>query len=545
MRVRPLIVTAMAVIVSAPTSAPAAEAVPTFEEHVLPIFREKCGSCHNPDKKQGGLDLTSYAVAMAGGSSGEVVAPGDAEGSTLWQVVSHSSEPKMPPESDRIPQEMLDTITKWIAGGAIERAGAKPVARKVVSLAVDPAKAIRPEGPAVMPPRLSLEVAGEAVRPMAITGLAASPNGPLLAVGGRRQVLLLDGSSLGFLGVLPFPEGDVKTLRFSRNAKLLLAGGGVAAKSGRVVIWDVATASRLTEVGDEFDQVLAADLTADQRTVALGGPQKVVRLLSAEDGSIVAEVRRHTDWITAVEFSPDGKLLATGDRAGNAFVWETRGAREDAVLKGHGGGITSVAWRPDGAVLATASEDGKVRLWDRRSGEKIKEWEAHPRGVQGIAWLPDGRLVTTGRDRKAVSWKPEGSRERDFGQLPEIGLRVAVSSDQARLFAGDLSGRLAAFSIADGKPAGVAETNPPKLRRRLEQAEKLLAERAAAHGAADEALLRARKEVEQALAMVAAAEKAAKERAEAAEKTREEFTAAEAEAKRWRDELEFSRAEQK
>ena len=171
----------------------------------------------------------------------------------------------------------------------------------------------------------------------------------------------------------------------------------------------------------------------------------------------------------------------------------------------------------------------------------MKEWEAHPRGVQGIAWLADGRLVTTGRDRKLTSWKPEGSRDRDFAELPEIGLRVAVSSDQARAFAGDLSGQLAAFSIADGKAIGVAETNPPKLEKRLERAEKLLAERAAAHGAADDALLRARKEVEQALAVVAAAEKMAKERVEAAEKTREEFTAAEAEAKRWREELDFSR----
>ena len=90
---------------------------------MLPIFREKCGSCHNADKKQGGLDLMSFGQAMAGGSSGEVIAPGDPDGSYLWQLASHSSEPKMPPQADRIPGEMLDVLKKWIAGGAIERAG--------------------------------------------------------------------------------------------------------------------------------------------------------------------------------------------------------------------------------------------------------------------------------------------------------------------------------------------------------------------------------------------------------------------------------------
>jgi hypothetical protein len=215
-------------------AAVAADAPPTFEDHVRPIFREKCCGCHNSDKKQGGLDLTSYGQAMAGGSSGEVIAPGDVDGSYLWQLASHASEPKMPPQSDRIPGEMLDVLRKWIAGGAVERAGGKPVARKAnASLALDASAVLAPQGPPVMPPRLPLDVIGHASRPLAITGLAASPNGSLLAVGGRGQVFLHDAASLAFLGVLPFPEGDVKTLRFSRNAKLLLAGGGEGEKKKR------------------------------------------------------------------------------------------------------------------------------------------------------------------------------------------------------------------------------------------------------------------------------------------------------------------------
>jgi hypothetical protein len=83
---------------------------PTYEDHVLPVFREKCCSCHNADRKAGGLDLTSYQQMMAGGNSGDVVAGGDADGSYLWQVVSHESEPTMPPDADRIPDAMLKVI---------------------------------------------------------------------------------------------------------------------------------------------------------------------------------------------------------------------------------------------------------------------------------------------------------------------------------------------------------------------------------------------------------------------------------------------------
>ena len=531
----------------------AADTPPTYEEHVLPIFREKCCSCHNADKKQGGLDLTSHSQALAGGSSGEVIAPGDADGSYLWQLASHASEPKMPPQSDRIPQEMLDTIRKWIAGGAIERAGGKPIAKQpATTLALDLQSPIVPDGPPVMPPRLALDVETHGSRPLAITALATSPNGTVAAVGGRRQVLLYDTSTLAFLGVLPFPEGDVKTLRFSRNAKLLVAGGGQGAKSGRVVAWDVATAARVAELGDEFDQVLAADVTADQQAVALGGPQKVVRIVRTADGGIDAEIRRHTDWITAVEFSPDGKLLASGDRAGNAFLWETRGAREHAVLKGHGGGITAVSWRSDGAVLATASEDGRIRLWDRKTGDKMKEWEAHPGGVRSVCWLVDGRLASGGRDKKVATWKADGTKNRDYppppGRPPEIFLRVAATSDGRRLLAGDLGGTLTAFDIDTGTVVGTPDTNPPRLDEQLKAAAAVFERTAAAERAATEKARTAADAMQVAESQSAAAQKAVDEARKLIETSAAEVAAAkadEAEAakqlERWKAELEFSR----
>jgi WD40 repeat protein len=425
-------------------------------------------------------------------------------------------------------------LKKWIAGGAIEKRGSAPVAKKApIPVVPDSRGVVAALGPPVVPPRLSLDVVSHSARPLAITALAASPNGRVAAVGGRGQVLVYDTASLDFRGVLAFPAGDVKTLRFSRNAKLLLAGGGVGAKSGRVMLWDVATAKPVGEFGDEFDEVLAADVSADQRFVALGGPQKVVRLISTADGDVEAEIRKHTDWITAVEFSPDGRMLATGDRAGNVFLWETRGVHEDAVLKGHAGGITAVAWRGAGDVLATASEDGKIRLWNRRSGEKIKEWEAHGGGVLGLCWLADGRLASCGRDKKAVLWKGDGGKEREFPALGEIGLRVAVTSDGQRLLAGDLAGTLAVFSLGTGELVGTPDTNPPRLATRLELAEAQAAELeialAEAQKTSDEA--QASDESQKALEAVTADLESLKAKQAGVTK----------DLARWRAEIEFSR----
>src|SRR5262245_9062535 len=71
----------------------------TYDEHVLPLLKDKCVSCHNQDKKKGGLILNNYTKLMEGGSSGASVKAGDPDGSLLYKVISHTSEPFMPPSS--------------------------------------------------------------------------------------------------------------------------------------------------------------------------------------------------------------------------------------------------------------------------------------------------------------------------------------------------------------------------------------------------------------------------------------------------------------
>ena len=522
-------------------AARAADQPLNFEEHVLPVFREKCCACHNPDQQKGGLDLTGWNQTMAGGSSGEVIAAGDPDGSYLLMLASHASEPKMPPESDRLSDASLATIKNWIASGAIERNGGKPVARKQNALAIDGGAATKPDGPPVMPPRLSLDVITHGARPTSVTAMAASPHGELLAIGSRQQVLLYHTGTLDLIGVLPFPEGVARVVRFSRNAKLLLAGGGEAAKSGRVVAWDVASGKRMAEVGEEFDEVLTADISADQRFIALGGPARVVRLLKTADGTVADEISQHTDWVTALEFSPDGKRLATGDRAGNLFLWETRGAREAGTLKGHADAITAVAWRPDGKALASVSEDGSARIWNAKDATQIKTWTAHAGGATWIAWLPDGRLVTTGRDKKAKLWKGDGSIERELPPLADLGTRVVATSDGNRILVGDWAGGLAAFASADGQQLGTLDTNPPRLEHLVAEAERILSEVAAVEqvtasqaGASNDALqvaesqvTAARQAMEEAQAKLDAAKDRQAEAAQAVE--------------RWKAELEFAR----
>jgi len=346
-------------ILAALTAASAEEKKPpkiTYDEHVKPVLRQKCFSCHNPDKKSGDLDLTNYTNLMQGGGSGTVIEPGVSSDSYLYALITHEEEPYMPPESPKMPDEMIETIRKWIDGGVLENAGSKALVsdKPKFDLALADTPTGRPKV-APMPPRLVLEPVVHTERSTAVKSIATNPWSPLVAVAGQKQILLYNTKSLELAGVLPFPEGTPEILKFSRNGSLLLAGGGVAGASGKVVVWNITTGQRVIEVGDELETVLAADISSDQRFIALGGPQRVVRVYSTEDGRLVHEMRKHTDWIYCVEFSPDGVLLATSDRNGGMVVWEAYTGREYLTLKGHSKGIGALSWRSDSNVLASCS----------------------------------------------------------------------------------------------------------------------------------------------------------------------------------------------
>lgn len=102
----------------------------TYADHVVGIFRSRCGTCHNPDKAKGGLNLDSYGAAMQGGGSGKVIEPGDAESSSLLGVITHKEEPKMPPNSAKIPDAEIEVIRKWIEGGASRHRAPLPRSRR-------------------------------------------------------------------------------------------------------------------------------------------------------------------------------------------------------------------------------------------------------------------------------------------------------------------------------------------------------------------------------------------------------------------------------
>ena len=448
----------------------------TYEEDVKPIFREHCMTCHNQGDKRGGFALDSYGVLMEGGGSGEVVyEDGDVDSSRLWQLVNHDDTPVMPPEQSKIPAKKLDVLKAWIEGGALENSGSKAKAKPKNSLAFVAPSAGKPDGPPPMPGQLPQTVPVVTSRASAITAVAASPWAPLVAVAGQKQIVLYHSESGQLLGILPFDEGIAQSLRFSRDGRYLVAGGGEHSVRGIAAVYGIESGKRLAIVGDDLDTVFDADCNHNMSKIALGGPQKMLRIFDATDGTILFDLKKHTDWIYSVAFSPDGVLIASADRSGGLVVWEADTGRPFLDLTDHKGAVNSLSWRDDSNVLASASDDGTVKLWDMAAGKVIKSINVNGGAVTSVRFDHKGQIVTGSKDRKVRVWDSNGKLVKQIPAAKETVLEVAITHDSQRVVRGDWNGNVDLISIADPKDTHSLAANPAPIQERLKRFDQMLA----------------------------------------------------------------------
>jgi WD40 repeat protein len=114
----------------------------------------------------------------------------------------------------------------------------------------------------------------------------------------------------------------------------------------------------------------------------------------------------------AVAFAPDAASFVAADVEGDtATVRDAVTGETRVTLVGHAGPVLAVEYSPDGGLIATAGADGTTRLW-AATGEIVRTLQAHPGAVLSSRFSADGeRLVTLGEDRAVRVWHVHSGRE--------------------------------------------------------------------------------------------------------------------------------------
>ena len=303
--------------------------------------------------------------------------------------------------------------------------------------------------------------------------------------GAPARYLPLPATSQAFLGAA-HRAASRGTLRRRAVIAGLLALTVIAISAAGIAVNAAADASRqAANASRQHAIALSRELAAESLAADSANPLTARRLAVAawrvfptgQAGSVLANLLMKQQQggilpgnpakqgVSAVAFSPDGKLLAAAYGDGTVRLWnpatqQAVGAPIPAATSPEG--VFSMAFSPDGKLLAITSDSGTVRLWNPATGQAVGASlpadTAPIEGVTSVAFSPDGRLLAIAGDAGTVRlWNPATGQAvgAPFLAVANGGLNgVAFSPDGKLLATADLAGYVRLWNPATGQAVG-------------------------------------------------------------------------------------------
>jgi WD40 repeat protein len=157
-------------------------------------------------------------------------------------------------------------------------------------------------------------------------------------------------------------------------------------------------------------------------------------------GSVFYTYRGHTNRVTTVAWSPNGKYIASGSLDQTVQVWAANPGDHfhPFIYRGHTAAVQTVAWSPESNRVVSGSVDKTVQVWDAFTGEHVAIYHGHSDIVQTVAWSPDGQSIASGSaDGTVRMWDVATGKQKYVyrGHLASVN-SVVWSPDSQQLASG-------------------------------------------------------------------------------------------------------------
>ena len=192
------------------------------------------------------------------------------------------------------------------------------------------------------------------------------------------------------------------------------------------------------------------------RLLATAGFDNTVKLWEVATRKLIQTLTGHTEAVLDLAFSPDGKLLVSVGKDHTVRLWEVQSGRLARSIKTVADWHCGVAFNPDGSVLTVGSVGGGIYWWNTSNWQRV--FPPYPAGkprvaVQGLAFSPDGRqLVSAAKERTARSWDMGSGKElrRFEGHAAQV-FSAAFSPNGKTLATGSEDMSIKLWDVESGK----------------------------------------------------------------------------------------------
>jgi WD40 repeat protein len=233
----------------------------------------------------------------------------------------------------------------------------------------------------------------------------------LLFIGQRSGVILVFDLLLQqVIATLRHHQKGVFDLKTIVSKQELLSTG----EDGTVAVWSLADFSLLyhfTVIGDTIRVIVISN---DEKEMALGAKDALIRVYNTDDYSLKQEVHGHTLPVTSIQYAPSGEYMISGSRDAQLKVWSLPSYTLLKNIPAHLFSIYSIVFHPTLPVFASCSQDKSIKIWSSTDFRLLKIL-SNERGTQGhfhsinkMIWSVDGKfLISTGDDRQVMIWAVE------------------------------------------------------------------------------------------------------------------------------------------
>ena len=199
--------------------------------------------------------------------------------------------------------------------------------------------------------------------------------------------------------------------------------------------------------------VTAVAVTPDGRRLISASYDKTLKIWDLECGEHLKTLKGHSAWVTAVTVTPDNKRIISASDDQTSIIWDLESGEQLKILRDHTGSIKAVAVTPDGQRVITASYDRTLNIWDIESGEILQTLKDHTDSVNVVAVTPDGQRIVSGSDDKTIKiWNMKsGELLKTLHAHNKSINAVSVTSDGCYIISGSDDKTIKIWDIESGK----------------------------------------------------------------------------------------------